>query len=102
MKPVAWMLECVMNGSCDTGWLLSWSRSGAGLCNRLTGAEHEKPLVEYTTELQELLESVSSWCEKVNDVKLSKASVGDTMKAMDRLYLASKQFIKSQNNKEEY
>ena len=42
-EPVAWMLECpTMTG--DTGWILSWSRSGAGLCNRLQGEEHEKPL----------------------------------------------------------
>ena len=42
-EPVAWMLECpTMTG--DTGWILSWSRSGAGRCNRLQGEEHEKPL----------------------------------------------------------
>ncbi len=42
-EPVAWMLECpTMTG--DTGWILSWSRIGAGLCNRLQGEEHEKPL----------------------------------------------------------
>ena len=42
-EPVAWMLECpTMTG--DTGWILSWSQSGAGLCNRLQGEEHEKPL----------------------------------------------------------
>ena len=28
----------------DTGWILSWSQSGAGLCDRLQGEEHEKPL----------------------------------------------------------
>jgi hypothetical protein len=59
-------------------------------------------LIILTTELKELLESVSSWCEKVNDIKFSKASVGDTMKAMNRLYLVSKQFVKYQNNKEKY
>ena len=42
-EPVAWMLECpTMTG--DTGWILSWSQSGAGLCDRLQGEEHEKPL----------------------------------------------------------
>ena len=42
-KPAAWMLECpTMTGR--TGWILSWSRSGAGLCDRLQGEEHEKPL----------------------------------------------------------
>ena len=42
-EPVAWMLECpTMSG--DTGWILSWSQSGAGLCDRLRGEEHEKPL----------------------------------------------------------
>ena len=43
LAPVAWMLECpTITG--DTDWILSWSRSGAGLCNRLQGEEHEKPL----------------------------------------------------------
>ena len=42
-EPVAWMLECpTMSG--DTGWRLSWSKSGAEVCNRLRGEEHEKPL----------------------------------------------------------
>ena len=42
-EPVAWMLEHqTMTG--DTGWILSWTRTGAGLCNRLQGEEHEKPL----------------------------------------------------------
>ena len=42
-EPVAWMLECpTMTG--DTDWVLSWSQSGAGLCDRLQGEEHEKPL----------------------------------------------------------
>ena len=45
-EPVAWMLEYqTMMGSTD--WILSWSKSGAGVCNRLQGQEHEKPL--YTT-----------------------------------------------------
>lgn len=42
-EPVAWMLNCQTIGG-DTGWILSWTQSGAGLCNRLQGAEHEKPL----------------------------------------------------------
>lgn len=42
-EPVAWMLECqTMTG--DTCWRLSWSRSGAGVCRRLNGDAHEKPL----------------------------------------------------------
>ena len=42
-QPVAWMLECqTLSG--DTGWILSWSQSGAGLCNRIPGLAHEKPL----------------------------------------------------------
>ena len=42
-EPVAWMLECpTMTG--DTDWILSWSQSGAGVCDRLQGEEHEKPL----------------------------------------------------------
>lgn len=43
-EPVAWMLECQTMTGGDTGWILSWSRSGAGLCNRLQGEDHEKPL----------------------------------------------------------
>ena len=43
MEPAAWMLECpMMTGG--TGWKLSWSQSGAGVCNRLNGEAHEKPL----------------------------------------------------------
>lgn len=42
-EPVGWMLECpTMTG--DTAWILSWSKSGAGLCNRLAGDAHERPL----------------------------------------------------------
>ena len=42
-QPVAWMLECqTMTG--DTGWKLSWNQSGAGVCNRLAGEDHEKAL----------------------------------------------------------
>jgi hypothetical protein len=49
-KPVAWMLECqTMTG--DTTWYLSWSQSGAVMCNRLKGKEHEKPL--YTAPQRE-------------------------------------------------
>lgn len=42
-EPKAWMLECQTLGG-DTGWILSWTQSGAGLCDRLKGEEHEKPL----------------------------------------------------------
>ena len=42
-EPVAWMLNCqTLSG--DTGWILSWTQSGAGLCNRLKGEENEKKL----------------------------------------------------------
>ncbi len=44
-EPVAWMLECQTHTG-DTAWKLSWSRSGAGVCNRLQGQWHEKPLYE--------------------------------------------------------
>ncbi len=61
-EPVAWMLECQNMGG-DTGWILSWSRSGAGLCNRLIGAGHEKALFDaehvyrLESEIVRLLES---------------------------------------------
>ena len=42
-EPVAWMLNCQTLGG-DTGWILSWTQSGAGLCNRLQGEENEKRL----------------------------------------------------------
>ena len=42
-EPQAWMLEYQTLGG-DTGWILSWTQSGAGLCNRIAGQEHEKPL----------------------------------------------------------
>ncbi len=42
-EPVAWMLNCQTLGG-DTGWILSWTQSGAGLCNRLKGEENEKRL----------------------------------------------------------
>lgn len=45
-EPKAWMLECQTPGG-DTGWILSWSRSGAGLCSRLPGATHEIPLYQH-------------------------------------------------------
>lgn len=42
-EPTAWMLECPTMGG-DTTWKLSWSKSGAGVCNRIQGKSHEKPL----------------------------------------------------------
>lgn len=42
-EPIAWMLEIQMPDG-DTGWLLSWTQSGAGTCERLSGDSHEKPL----------------------------------------------------------
>lgn len=46
LEVVAWNLECQTLGG-DTGWILSWSRSGAGLCNRLSGVEHEVALTDH-------------------------------------------------------
>ena len=42
-EPAAWMLECQNMGS-GTTWKLSFSRSGAGACNRIEGESHERPL----------------------------------------------------------
>ena len=42
-EPVAWMLNCPTLGG-DTGWILSWTQSGAGQCNRLSGEENERKL----------------------------------------------------------
>ena len=55
-EPVAWMLEYqTMTG--DTDWRLSWSRIGAGLCNRLQGGEHEKPLYTAPPKRQPLTDA---------------------------------------------
>jgi hypothetical protein len=37
------MLNCQTLGG-DTGWMLSWTQSGAGMCNRLSGEENERKL----------------------------------------------------------
>lgn len=42
-EPSAWMLGCQTMGG-DVGWKLSWSKSGAGVCHRLSGEEFEHPL----------------------------------------------------------
>ena len=42
-QPSAWMLGCQTMGG-DVGWKLSWSKSGAGVCHRLSGEEFEHPL----------------------------------------------------------
>ena len=42
-KPAAWMLNCQTLGG-DTGWMLSWTQSGAGMCNRLSGEENVRKL----------------------------------------------------------
>ena len=44
-EPVAWMLEC-QQWTGDTAWLLSWSKSGNGQCNRLDGESHQRALYE--------------------------------------------------------
>jgi len=46
-SPTAWMLA-VQTMSGDVGWKLSWSQSGAGVCRRLSGEAHEKPLITTT------------------------------------------------------
>lgn len=52
-EPSAWMLGCQTMGG-DVGWKLSWSKSGAGVCHRLSGEEFEHPL--YTEQqVRELL-----------------------------------------------
>lgn len=53
-QPVAWMLECpTMTG--DTCWKLSWNQSGAGVCNRLSGKDHEKALYTAPPVLRDVL-----------------------------------------------
>lgn len=43
-ESTAWMLAYQTMGG-DIGWKLSWSQSGAGICHRLAGEAHEKPLI---------------------------------------------------------
>jgi len=49
-EPAAWMLAIQTMGG-DVGWKLSWTQSGAGVCHRLSGESHEKPLIT-TTQAQ--------------------------------------------------
>ena len=42
-EPAAWLLGCQTMGG-EVGWKLSFSQSGAGVCHRLNGAEHEQAL----------------------------------------------------------
>ena len=54
-EPSAWMLGCQTMGG-DVGWKLSWSKSGAGVCHRLSGEEFEHPL--YTEQqVREILKA---------------------------------------------
>lgn len=54
-EPSAWMLGCQTIGG-DVDWKLSWSKSGAGVCHRLSGKEFEHPL--YTEQqVRQLLEA---------------------------------------------
>lgn len=68
IKPIAWMLECQNMGN-GTGWKLSWTRSGAGVCLRLNGEAHEVALYDQSA-IDRLLEKIdrlemieSSWLE---------------------------------------
>ena len=57
-EPVAWMLGCQTMGG-DVGWKLSFSRSGAGVCHRLSGESFEQRL--YTEQqVLALLAAVST------------------------------------------
>lgn len=69
----AWMLECpTMTG--DTGWILSWSQSGAGMCNRIAGKPHEKPL--YTSDaLLAVAEAVRDAIHEYNGVDVSQVDL---------------------------
>jgi len=42
-QPTAWVLEFMSPGG-DISHCLSWQKSGAGVCNRLEGSEHEMAL----------------------------------------------------------
>lgn len=43
LEVVAWQLGCQTMGG-DVGYVLSWNKSGAGVCSRLNGEEHERAL----------------------------------------------------------
>lgn len=61
-EPVAWMLNCQTLGG-DTGWILSWTQSGAGLCDRLPGTENEKKLYALPGAQAQPAPSVCTWVE---------------------------------------
>lgn len=65
-EPKAWMLECQTLGG-DTGWILSWTQSGAGLCDRLKGEEHEKPLYARPTPAQSVTEVMKEASDHIID-----------------------------------
>ena len=81
LEIAAWMLECPTMGG-DTGWILSWSRSGAGLCNRISGKEHEKPL--YTHEaLITLAEAVRDAIHEYNGIDISQVDLQNIIEQLE-------------------
>lgn len=92
-EPTAWMLALQTMGG-DVGWKLSWSQSGAGVCNRLSGKSHEKPLI--TTDQAEAyaqarvnktLETIAQLAhEKSNDALKQRIHDADEDEENDQAY----------------
>jgi hypothetical protein len=65
VKPNAYALGCQsMTG--EITWILSWTRSGAGVCNRLEGVEYERPLYFQKKECREGKENAERESKQFN------------------------------------
>lgn len=93
-KPVAWMLayQTISGG---IGWKLSWTRSGAGVCNRLPGESREKSLI--TTDqaeayanarVREALEESSDLLEQAFMEELKSRIPGEDLDEADEQFNA--------------
>ena len=96
-EPVAWMLNCQTLGG-DTGWILSWTQSGAGLCNRLSGEENEKklytrPVAQPTrdlllrsrvADLLHLLQFAQVACPTAGDSEQAEAVMADIRRMLEQ------------------
>lgn len=93
-EPTAWMLAVQTMGG-DVGWKLSWTQSGAGVCNRLSGATHEKALI--TTDqaeayadarVREALEKASDLLEQAFMEELKSRIPGEDLDEADEQFNA--------------
>lgn len=91
-EPAAWMLECPTCTG-DLTWKLSWSKSGAGVCNRLSGDSHEKAL--YTDprpqfDLKALAEDVSNAVRLASFIEKGRYSSRVGFRTVDLVEIVAK------------